>query len=184
MLDYTKNEWRAYTTMKKPQHNHHQIWSRVHQMKDGQVSIHIIYLDSIEEVMSLSMVGTVIIAVTWCSSIAFSTSKGWNFGIKMWHPPAISMAWAEEMPPIWHNGEVWRYTCSLGTIIIKKDLVQFAQKCQVMKILKQNKNRTSDSWKVRHSDADTTLAINDCLCRYFLIVLPRWSTMIQTINHT
>lgn len=32
-----------------------------------------------------------------------------NFGIKMWQPPANSIARAEDIPPMWHNGAVCKY---------------------------------------------------------------------------
>ena len=58
--------------------------------------------------ISASIVGTMIIAVTKCFFIAFIVEAASNLGIKTWHPPAIRTTNAEEIPPIWQSGDVWR----------------------------------------------------------------------------
>ena len=68
-----------------------------------------IYL--IKEIMSAIIVGTVIREVTWCFSMASRADLASNFGIKIWQPPTISMAIADDNPPMWHNGVVCKYTC-------------------------------------------------------------------------
>lgn len=56
--------------------------------------------------ISASIVGTVIIADTEYLCIENRAKIASNLGIKIWHPPASTMANAEEIPPMWHSGEV------------------------------------------------------------------------------
>lgn len=52
--------------------------------------------------------GTVIREVTWCFSMASNADLASNLGIKTWQPPTMSMAMADDIPPMWHNGAVCR----------------------------------------------------------------------------
>lgn len=56
--------------------------------------------------MSDIIAGTVIKEVTWSCSMAAIADLASNLGIKIWQPPAINMAIAEDIPPMWHNGAV------------------------------------------------------------------------------
>jgi hypothetical protein len=60
----------------------------------------------IKEIISAMIVGTVIREVTLYLSTALRADFGSNLGIMTWLLPTISMAMADERPPIWHNGAV------------------------------------------------------------------------------
>lgn len=64
----------------------------------------VVYL--IKEIISAMIAGTVIREVTVYRSMALRADLGSNLGIMTWLPPTISMAMADERPPIWHNGAV------------------------------------------------------------------------------
>lgn len=58
------------------------------------------------ETKSAIIAGTAIREVIWCCSMALIADLASNFGINTWQPPIISIARAEDIPPMWHKGEV------------------------------------------------------------------------------
>lgn len=60
----------------------------------------------VKEIRSAIIVGTVIKEVTLCSLMASHAKLASNLGIITWQPPAINMAMADDIPPIWHRGAV------------------------------------------------------------------------------
>lgn len=62
------------------------------------------------DIISAIIAGTVIREDTWYCSMAWRTNRDSNLGTMTWQAPAISIAMLEDIPPMWHNGAVWRYT--------------------------------------------------------------------------
>lgn len=71
------------------------------------------------------MAGTVIREVTLCCAMASRAALASNLGINTWHAPTMSIASADDKPPMWQSGAVCKYTCNNHRIIYIK-LIQFS----------------------------------------------------------
>lgn len=62
-------------------------------------------------IRSAIIAGTVMKQVIRLCSITWRAVLASNLGSRTWQAPTISMAIADDRPPIWTNGDVCKYTC-------------------------------------------------------------------------